>query len=187
MTVQSQIHTNCCPRFHPDKWNEKAVIWDEKPFIRARVKAFLHMPRDFGKVVTSQMGLIKASGAQNPGGLMLSDENSMWGSDLYIAVDKAVSGANNVSISGKFISKVFEGPCKDAGKWTKEMLAYVKSKNKEAKRLLFWYTTCPKCAKVYGKNYVVVFADIGAPSVSKQEVAAKEPDEKSDQQSFSNV
>ncbi|TSC93668.1 MAG: hypothetical protein CEN91_156 [Candidatus Berkelbacteria bacterium Licking1014_85] len=25
----------------------------------------------------------------------------------------------------------------------------------------FSYTTCPKCAKVYGKNYVVLFAQVG--------------------------
>jgi len=23
-----------------------------------------------------------------------------------------------------------------------------------------WYTTCPKCAKVYGKNYVVTIAEV---------------------------
>jgi hypothetical protein len=24
--------------------------------------------------------------------------------------------------------------------------------------MYMWYTTCPKCAKVYGKNYVVILA-----------------------------
>jgi len=24
----------------------------------------------------------------------------------------------------------------------------------------FYYTTCPKCAKHYGKNYVVAFAEV---------------------------
>jgi len=23
-----------------------------------------------------------------------------------------------------------------------------------------WYTTCPKCAKKYGKNYVVIIAEV---------------------------
>jgi len=158
--MQSQIDTGCCPRFHPDKWDKKAVIWDEKPFVKARVKAFFHMPRDFGKVVTQQMEIIRSNGAENTGNLMLSDEKSMWGSDLYIAVDKEAEGAENVKISGRFISKVFEGPYKNAGRWAKEMDAYVKSKNKSPKRMLFWYTACPKCAKTYGKNYAVIFAEV---------------------------
>ena len=29
-----------------------------------------------------------------------------------------------------------------------------------AKRMLFYYTTCPRCAKAYGKNYVVLFAEV---------------------------
>jgi hypothetical protein len=24
-----------------------------------------------------------------------------------------------------------------------------------------WYTTCPKCAQKYGKNYVVIIAQVG--------------------------
>jgi hypothetical protein len=28
------------------------------------------------------------------------------------------------------------------------------------KKLYFSYTTCPACAKAYGKNYVVLFAQV---------------------------
>ena len=27
-------------------------------------------------------------------------------------------------------------------------------------KMLEWYTTCPKCAKAYGKNYVVIIAEV---------------------------
>jgi len=40
------------------------------------------------------------------------------------------------------------------------MKDYVKSKGKKIKELYFYYTTCPKCAKHYGKNYVVAFAQV---------------------------
>ena len=30
---------------------------------------------------------------------------------------------------------------------------------RSSEKLYFWYTTCPKCAKVYGKNYVVLLAE----------------------------
>ena len=53
-----------------------------------------------------------------------------------------------------------EGPFKDVGKWMKELKAFAKEKDKEPKKLYFFYTTCPKCAQHYGKNYVVGFAEI---------------------------
>jgi len=34
------------------------------------------------------------------------------------------------------------------------------NKNKILKKLYFFYTTCPKCAKHYGKNYVIAFAEV---------------------------
>lgn len=63
-------------------------------------------------------------------------------------------------LSGNFLSKVFEGPYKNMGAWMKEMQGYVKSKGKELKKMYFFYTTCPKCAKYYGKNYTVILAQV---------------------------
>ena len=91
---------------------------------------------------------------------MLSDEKSLWGADIYIAVSKEVPGAEMAKISGNFLSKVFEGPYSNTGKWAKEIRDFVKLKNKEIKKLYFFYTTCPKCAKFYGKNYTVILAEI---------------------------
>ena len=42
----------------------------------------------------------------------------------------------------------------------KEMKVYVKAKGKEIKKMYFFYTTCPACAKVYGKNYTVILAEV---------------------------
>jgi len=91
---------------------------------------------------------------------MLTDEKSLWGADLYIDVAKEVPGAQMAMLSGTYLTKVFEGPYKNAGKWAKEMEVYVKSKGRELKKLYFSYTTCPNCARAYGKNYVVLFAQI---------------------------
>jgi hypothetical protein len=40
------------------------------------------------------------------------------------------------------------------------MLDYVRQREKQLKKLYFFYTTCPKCAKYYGKNYVVLLAQV---------------------------
>jgi hypothetical protein len=98
------------------------------------------------------MGKIQAAGALAPEPLLLSDENSLWGADVYIAVAKEVPGSEMARVSGTFLTRVFEGPYQNVRRWVEEMTAYVTSKQKQLKRLYFFYTTCPKCAKYYGKN-----------------------------------
>jgi len=152
--------TGCCPKFNPEPWDNKEINWQNKLFIKDSVKSFFHIPFNFGSVVKRNMNKIESAGADNPDNMMLSDEKSLWGSDLYISVSKEIPGANNQKISGTFLTKVFEGSFQNCGKWIKEMDLYVKSKGKETKKIYMWYTTCPKCAKIYGKNYVVIFAMI---------------------------
>jgi hypothetical protein len=152
--------TGCCEPFNPEPWQEKEIVWDNKIFVKDRVRNFMYIPMDMGKVITKNLGLIEKAGAKASHQLMLTDETSPWGSDIYIDVAKEVSGAKMATISGTFLTKVFEGPYQNAGKWAKEMQEYVKEKGKNLKKLYFSYTTCPKCAKAYGKNYVVLFAQI---------------------------
>lgn len=106
------------------------------------------------------MGLIEKAQAKASYQLMLTDEKSSWGCDIYLDVIKNVPGAQMTTLSGTFLTKVFEGPYQNAGIWAKEIEEYVKSKNQKLKKLYFSYTTCPKCAKAYGKNYVVLFGQI---------------------------
>jgi len=152
--------TGCCEPFNPEPWQGKEITWKDKGFVKDRVTSFFHIPLNFGQKVVKNMKLIKAAGAEAEYQLMLTDENSLWGADIYIDVAKEVPGAQMATISGTFLTKVFEGPYKNVGKWAKEMRDYVKSKGKELKKIYFSYTTCPKCAKAYGKNYVVLFAQI---------------------------
>ncbi len=120
----------------------------------------MHIPLGFAKAMTKNMEMIEAADALALQPLTLSDESSLWGSDVYIAVSKQVPQAENVRISGTFLTRVFEGHYKNAGKWAKEMKAYVGARGREMKKLYFFYTTCPKCARVYGKNYTVLLAEI---------------------------
>jgi len=158
--LYEQSETGCCPRFNPEPWDEKEIMFEDKLFIKDHVKSFLHIPLNFGKVMIKNMEMIQKADALAPEPLLLSDESSAWGADIYIAVSKDVPGAEMARISGTFVTKVFEGPYKNAGKWAKEMKAYMQAKAKEIKKMYFFYTTCPKCAKVYGKNYTVILAEV---------------------------
>jgi hypothetical protein len=80
--------------------------------------------------------------------------------DVYLAVDREISGTENAALNGKFYSKVYEGPYQDTGKWCKDYEGLVKSKGYGIRKWFMWYTTCPKCAKKYGKNYVAIVSQV---------------------------
>jgi hypothetical protein len=69
---------------------------------------------------------------------------------VLIAVEREVPNASHVRLSGTYLTRVFEGEFKDSGQWAKEMEKFVGSKGLKMKKLYFFYTTCPKCAKAYG-------------------------------------
>lgn len=159
-TIYEDSETGCCPRFDPKLWEDQEITWTDKLFLKDRVKSFLHIPLNFGQMVVKNVEKIKNANALTKQPLMMCDENSLWGSDVYIAIEKNVPDSQMVKISGTFLSKVFEGSFQNIGKWSKEMKTYVESKGKKAQKYYFFYTTCPKCAKYYGKNFVVILAQI---------------------------
>jgi hypothetical protein len=150
----------CCPPFDPKPWDDKEIVWKDKLFVKDRVRSIFHIPLNFGAVMIKNMAKIEAAGVSADEAITLCDENSPWGADVYIAVDKIVPNAEMAKLNGTFLSKVFEGPYSKMGGWIKEMTGYVKGKGKEIGKLYFYYTTCPNCAKKYGKNYVALLAKI---------------------------
>jgi hypothetical protein len=160
-TINAQAQTTgCCPRFEPEKWDQKQITFKDKLFVQDNVRSFLHIPLNFGAVVTRNIEKIRQAGALTPDQIMLCDEKSLWGTTLYIEATKDVPGVTMTKISGTFLCRAFEGPYKNIGQWIKEMHSFVESKAMQIKKLYFYYTTCPKCAKVYGKNYIVILAQI---------------------------
>ena len=150
----------CCPQFDPEPWDEKEITWQGKKFVKDRVRSFLHIPLNFGAVMKRNMTRIEAAGAESDEVIVLSDENSLWGADVYIAVAADVPNATMATLSGTFLSKVFEGPYQNVRKWMEATKDFVAARGKEIRKLYCFYTTCPKCAKKYGKNYVVILAQV---------------------------
>ncbi len=150
----------CCPQFDPKPWDGKLFEWNNKKFIKDKVSTFLNIPLNFGSVMKRLDENVRNADATMPDFVCLSDHTSKWNMNLYLAVDKDIPNANNVTLSGKYLSKVYEGPFKDTGKWCKDFQQYAQSKNVTVVKWYMWYTTCPKCAKKYGKNYVVIVAEI---------------------------
>lgn len=153
-------NTGCCPRVDPSLWDDKVLEWNNKKFIKGKVFTLFYMPMNFGRVITKLMNKTGEAKVNLDNNLCLSDHTSKWNMDIYLAVDGEVPGVQNVTLSGKFLSKVYEGNFKDTGKWCDDFKNYAKIKNSEIKKWYMWYTTCPKCAKKYGKNYTVIIGQI---------------------------
>jgi len=152
--------TNCCPKFNPKKWDNKKITWKGKLFVKDKVFSFFHIPLNYPSIITQNIKRLKEAKAYDKDMIVLSDEKSPFYSNVYISAKKPIKGALDVRVSATFLTKVFEGSYKNIKKWTKEMKEYVKAQNKEVKNLYFYYPTCPKCSKKYGKNYVVILAEI---------------------------
>jgi len=160
-TNYDNSETGCCARLDPALWDGKSVTWHDKPFLRDHIREFLHIPLNYGSVITRDNAAIEEAEAYPEDPLWLTEEVSPWGSDIYLAVDRDVPGASVERISGTFLTKAFEGPYRDAGKWSRAMEEYAGSQGHEVEKMYFYYATCPRCAKEFGENRVVLFAKVG--------------------------
>jgi len=150
----------CCPRFDPAPWDGKTFEWDNKKFIKDKVFTLFYIPLNFGSIITKISKKLANNNTRMLDGLCLCDSTSKWNMDIYFAVDKEIPGIENTTMSGKFISKVYEGDFKETGKWCNDFQSYAKNQGLDLKKIFMWYTTCPKCAKKYGKNYIVIVGKI---------------------------
>ena len=157
--------TGCCPRFDPAGWDGQDLNFADKPFITARTKSVAHVPLDMAKAFRDTFAAIERAKARDPDDfLVLSRDRSAWSAEHLFAVARDVPGYPLVRLSGDYRTAVFEGPFKRVPQWAREVELRAHTRGKTIEDLYFFYTTCPKCAKAYGKNYEV--------AVSKERDAA---------------
>lgn len=141
--------TGCCPRFDPTGWEARELHFRDKRFVRAVTRSVIHMPLNMRGVFVRTLKAIEDAGAQSDDDfIVLSRDRSAWSAEHFFSVGSDVPGQEMTRMTGNFTTKVFEGPYRDMPKWFAD-LADV------GEPVYFFYTTCPKCAKYYGKNYVV--------------------------------
>ncbi len=153
--------TGCCPKFNPEGWDGQELHFDKKEFVRAKTLSLFHIPLNMDRVFRRVQSHIVAADAYDPDNMIvLSRDLSAWQAEHLFSVSKSVPGEEAITLTGNFITKVFEGPYRQARVWFDEMKQLARIKSGEAKEVYFFYTTCPKCAKAYGKNYVVGVAKV---------------------------
>lgn len=153
--------TGCCPRFKPEGWDGAELHFEDKRFVRAETRALMHVPLNMGQVFSRVQRHLEEAGALDEDDIIvMSRDLSPWKGEHLFAASKPVAGEEMTTLSGDFVTKVFEGPYAEAKHWYDEMKALAAERGKRDGDVWFFYTTCPKCAKVYGKNYVVGLAEI---------------------------
>ena len=154
--------TGCCPRFDPTGWDQQTLHFAAKPFVRARTHSIAHFPLDMGRVFRRTFEAIHDAGAQRDDDvIVMSHDRSAWSAEHFFSVDRDVDGQDMVYLDGEFYTRVFEGPYRNVPKWGEALRAEVEAAGKTVRDIFFFYTTCPKCAKHYGRNYVVGLAQTG--------------------------
>ena len=157
----SDNQTGCCARFNPKGWDHQTFQFKDKPFVRATTKSIVHVPVNMGSVFNRVQENMETAGAFDPKDiLVLSRDLSAWEAEHFFSVAKDVEGEEMVLFSGTYITRVFEGPYRKAKDWVHDIEVAAKAEGHEAKAVYFFYTTCPRCAKAYGENYIIGVAEI---------------------------
>ena len=153
--------TGCCSRFKPQGWDNQVLHFENKKFLRATTRSAMHIPWNMGQVFTRVQQHIENAGTVDPETeIVLSRDLSPWEADHYFAVDSDVEGEEMTTLSGDFVTRVFEGPYRRAKDFEHDMRIAATVMGKAAKRVFFFYTTCPKCAKFYAEYYMIGVAEI---------------------------
>ena len=168
----------CCKILSPAEWDKKEIVWRDKPFLKSHYFAFLHVPVNIGKKITEGMKKIEEAGLQAEQ-MVLSKNDGWFGADILIPIKTKTDIFEVELITGRFLTRLFDGHYGDMRKWIRETrswcrekqslaagrekqsLAAGREKGLEPEEFIFWYATCPKCAKKRGdKAQVVVFAKV---------------------------
>lgn len=162
MNNQDQV---CCPEFKTEKWDNKTFSWKGKHFLKESIPAFFHIPytpmiNKKMKKIFDQAEKAQANIPELNDALVLFHDPSPFKSEIFLSVTKEVEGANNVSLSGEFVSGVYDGPYNSVPKHLKDMEMRLANANKKAKDYYVHYAYCPSCAKKFGHNYMVLFAEV---------------------------
>lgn len=155
----------CCPLFHPEKWEGKTYQWDNKKFIKASVPTFFHIPYTplLGKKISKMMKMAEDTNKLEPDEediLLLFNDPNPFKTTFYLSVTDAVPGAQNTTLTGTFLSNVFEGDYKELPKFIKQMDEEVTDMGRKADDYYVHYAYCPKCAEKAGHNHMVLFAKL---------------------------
>lgn len=155
--LKSEEKDICCPIPNIKDWDNKKIEFKDKKFVRMYTKSLFYIPINMGKIMTTLNKLVRDNKAEEDISktMILSRELSPWKAEQLYLVKKEINGADNVTLNGMFYSKVIDGPYQNAKFLYEDLTKYAKENGYKPNDIYIFYTTCPKCAKKYGKNYII--------------------------------
>jgi hypothetical protein len=161
-TYTDTNETGCCAVPNVADWDRVTVEFDAQPFIRRHTRSVMHVPLDMSRVMTGLDTTARSAGVTMPPdrAMVLSRELSAWRAEQLYAVTAPVAGADNVTLDGRFASAAFEGPYGQSAAWVAEARDFARTQGEPGEETYVFYTTCPRCAKHYGRNDVIVLVPV---------------------------
>lgn len=154
----------CCMEFDTVKYDNKTHRWKNKKFVKDSVFAFFTKPFGVDKKVAEMKTKIEEwrwiTRTRPENVLVLFNAANSFKWEIYISIDNYVDWMNYVELSWVYFSKVYDASFDTANKLMEDMEEYLKKKGKDAHNYYIHYAYCPDCAKHYGNNYTVLFAEI---------------------------
>jgi hypothetical protein len=161
---KSGQNVTCCPVFDADRWNEQICTWENKQFIRGTIPQMLHLifPGLFSRLKRKlwKQAVEASAEPDSEDFMILTHDLSAWKGEVFMPVTRTVPGADNVTISGTYFTKVFNGSVIMLPQYMNEMDILLSRKDKLAKRYFFSSSACPFCERKYAANSIVAFAEI---------------------------
>ena len=149
-----------CPRLKNSNWDLKTHNWKNKKFLYLGLPMVAHVPVGFSGTLHRLMNMIKERGYKAADEFMILEEDGLFHGKLMIAIKLPGSPDKHViSLSGKVVSKVHDGPYNKLFKSTKVLTDHLSKKGLKPKKIYFWYVTCPKCWEEKGMK-TVIFAQV---------------------------
>ncbi len=86
-----QGNQECCPKFEPERWDDKTFNWENKHFIKESIPTIFHIPfpKSIGKKVTKMMAIAEYSDSLSDDkleDLLLFNDPTAFKSDMYLSV-----------------------------------------------------------------------------------------------------
>lgn len=154
----------CCPVFEPSKWDNVRHEWRNKLFLKDTVPELFHipLPGTYNRTITRMWKKAEGAGAEPSTSdfLLLAHDPSAFKGELFMTITKEIPEEECVRLSGSYFSKVFEGNYNEVPRCIKEMNTFLSSNQLISKKEYIYYPYCPKCAKKYGHNYIVVVSEV---------------------------
>jgi hypothetical protein len=147
-----------CPQLSKDEWHLSKHIWDKRPFYQVHYRCFFNLPINLQTQVRQALTKLQNRDLLEETPMIFSVRENAWGGDLLISITKHVPDLETRSISGHFISFLFNGNYKQVPYWIRKVQEYGRRKYLDFSELYIWHVTCPRCIQKYGQAQTVIFA-----------------------------